>query len=114
MCEFQLEIVGRFHQLEGVVAVGNDYGNPGVERGMPLREMKLLLEAGLSPMEVLEAGTRRAAQVCGHGNELGTMEPGKLADIIIVDGNPLEDIEALDRVKWVIKDGQVVGTSNEL
>ena len=70
--------------------------------------MKLLLASGLTPMEVIEASTRNAARVCGHGDELGTLEPGKLADAIIVDGNPLEDIEAMSRVLVVIKGGEVV------
>ena len=104
MCEFQLEIVGHYQHLGGVVAVGNDYG--GVGRGMPLREMELLLAAGLTPMTVIEGGTRYAAQVCGYGDELGTLEPGKLADIIVVEGQPWVDIAPLDKVKLVIKDGQ--------
>jgi imidazolonepropionase-like amidohydrolase len=110
MCNFQLEIVGRFYDLGGVVALGNDYGNLGVERGMPLREMQLLLAAGLSPMSVIEAGTRHAAQVCGHGDELGTLGPGKLADIIVLAGDPLIEIEAMGRLSLVIKDGEVVYT----
>lgn len=109
--DFVLEIVGRFHTLGGVVALGNDYPNPGVEAGMPMREMELLLAAGLSPMQVIEAGTRHAAQVCGHGDELGTLEPGKLADVIVVDGDPLTEIEAMNRVIAVIRDGQVAYTS---
>jgi imidazolonepropionase-like amidohydrolase len=108
MCEFQLEIVGRFHELGGIVALGNDYGNPGVAPGMPLQEMKLLLEAGLSPLEVIQAGTRYAAQVCGHGDELGTLESGKLADLIIVESNPLLEVDAMSRVSLVIKDGEII------
>ena len=54
---------------------------------MPLREMELLEEAGLTPMAIIKAGTKHAAGVCGHGNELGTLEEGKLADIIIVNGD---------------------------
>ena len=111
MCEFELEIVGHYQHLGGVVVVGNDYG--GVGKGMPLREMELLLAAGLTPMEVIEGGTRYAAQVCGHGDELGTLEAGKLADIIVVTGQPWEDIRALAQVKLVIKDGQRVYVDNE-
>jgi imidazolonepropionase-like amidohydrolase len=70
--------------------------------------MQLLMQAGLSPMEVIQAGTDRAATVCGHGNELGTLEVGKLADLIIIDGNPLIDIEGMTRVVVVIKAGEVV------
>jgi imidazolonepropionase-like amidohydrolase len=74
---------------------------------MPLQEMKLLLAAGLTPIEVIRAGTQHAAWVCGHGNELGTLAPGMLADVIVVDGDPLADIEAMGRVSTVIKGGQV-------
>jgi imidazolonepropionase-like amidohydrolase len=106
--ELFLEVVRRFHDLGGMVALGNDYGNQGAEPGMPLSEMQLLMQAGLPPMEVLQAGTARAATVCGHGNELGTLELGKLADLIIVDGNPLTDIEAMTRIVAVIKAGEVI------
>ncbi len=74
---------------------------------MPVLEMQLLRQAGLTPMEVIQAGTSRAATVCGHGKELGTLESGKLADLIVVDGNPLTDIEAMNRVFVVIKNGEV-------
>jgi imidazolonepropionase-like amidohydrolase len=57
---------------------------------------------------VIEAGTRHAARVCGQEATLGTLEKGKLADIIIVDGNPLKDINALTRLKWIILDGRAV------
>ena len=80
---------------------------------MPLQEMELLLAAGLTPMAVIEGGTRYAAQVCGYGDELGTLEPGELADIIVVEGQPWIDIGALDKVKLVIKDGQSVYVDNE-
>jgi imidazolonepropionase-like amidohydrolase len=67
----------------------------------------LLLAAGLTPMDVLRAGTQHAAWVCGHGDELGTLEPGKLADVIVVDGDPLADIEAMGRVVAVVKGGEI-------
>lgn len=106
--EFYVEPVRHFHTLGGVVALGNDYGaDEAIERGMPLREMRLLLQSGLTPMHVIEAGTRNAAQVCGHGQELGTLEPGKLADIIVVNGDPLTDIEVMSQVSVVIKNGQI-------
>ena len=98
-----------FHALGGTVALGNDYGaGDAVVGGMPLREMQLLLASGLTPMDVIEAGTRNAAQVCGHGGELGTLEPGKLADVLILDGDPLADIETLSKVVVVMKGGQIV------
>jgi imidazolonepropionase-like amidohydrolase len=106
--DVHVEAVHRFHALGGIIAVGNDYGAiPGVELGMPLTEMKLLLAAGLTPLEVIEVATRNAAFVCGQGETLGTLEPGKLADVIIVDGDPSTDLGAMDRVLTVIKGGEV-------
>ncbi len=69
--------------------------------------MQLLLAAGLTPMEVIESSTRNAARVCGHGDELGTLEPGKLADVIVVAGDPLVNIDATSHVVVVVKGGQV-------
>lgn len=100
---FLFEIVSHFRDMGGVVALGNDQGRSE----MPLHEMELLQAAGLTPMEVIEAGTRHAAEVSGHGEELGTLEPGKLADLIVVDGNPLTDLGAMSRVVIVIKNGEI-------
>lgn len=103
-----LGVVRFFHDSGGIIAVGNDYGNTGVQPGIPLREMDLFRTAGLSPLEVIEAGTRHAAYVCGHSDELGTLEIGKLADLIVVDGNPLDDLNAMNSVLYVVKDGEIV------
>jgi imidazolonepropionase-like amidohydrolase len=103
-----LGVVRFFHDSGGIIAVGNDYGNPGVHPGMPLREMDLLQTAGLSPLEVIEAATRHAAYVCGQGDDLGTLESGKLADLIVVDGDPLDDLKAMDSVLYVVRDGELV------
>ena len=103
-----LDVVRFFHEAGGTIALGNDYGNGGIKPGMPLREMELLHVVGLSPMEIMEAATRHAAYVCGQGEELGTLEPGRLADIIVVQGNPLDDIAAMDAILFVVKDGELV------
>ena len=107
-----LGLVRQFHQMGGVIALGNDSPVGLVQPGMPILEIKMLLAAGLTPMQVLEAGTRHSAAVCGQSQTRGTLEPGKLADIIIVDGDPLTDIQALRRLKAVIKDGQMAYTFN--
>lgn len=79
----------------------------------PLRE-GALLESGLwvrhgaTPRQAVLACTRHAAELCGAGDSLGTIEPGKLADMIVVRGNPLEDIHSLRRLQMVIRGGAVV------
>lgn len=103
-----LSIARFFHNSGGLIAVGNDYGNAGIDSGMPLKEMEHLQTAGLSPLEVIEAATKHAAFVCGQSEELGTLEKGKLADLIVVDGNPLDDLKVLDSVMYIVKDGELV------
>ena len=111
-----LGIVHRFHELGGVLGLGTDFIiGKGKQAGMPLGEMERLLAAGLTPMKVIEAGTRQLAIVCGHGDELGTLAPGMLADLIVVDGDPLQDMQAMSRVALVIKNGEiaVISEGNE-
>lgn len=69
-------------------------------------ELQSWVAAGLSPFETLQAATLRAAQEVGTGNDLGTIEAGKLADIVIVEGDPLKRIKDLLNVKAVVKNGQ--------
>lgn len=109
LAEGVLDIVRRFHELGGVVALGTDYypKMQGAAGKMHLREIELLRAAGLTPMEVIEACTRNAARACGVGKELGTLERGKLADMVVIDGDPLSDLEALGNVAMVIKDGRI-------
>ena len=69
---------------------------------------ELLVEAGLTPLEALVAATKVGAEFLGRCNDLGTLEAGKLADIIAVDGNPLDNISAARKVSLVIVDGVVI------
>jgi len=103
-----IESVRQFHQMGGLIAFGNDFGSAGMSAGLPWREMELLQQAGLSNAEIITAATATAARVCGYGNEIGALQPGYLADVLIVNGNPLEDLAALQRVQTVILAGQVV------
>ena len=55
-------------------------------------EIEMMQEAGMSALQIIQAGTRNAAAVIGLGDQLGTLEPGKIADILIVEGDPLTDL----------------------
>ncbi|MET8520876.1 amidohydrolase family protein [Nocardioides sp. NPDC004968] len=90
------------------VAVGTDAGAPGTGHGLAAMEARLLVEqAGMSPLQAVLAATREAGELATFG-ERGTLQVGKPADILIVRGNPVEDITALENVECVIKDGVVV------
>ena len=93
-----------------IVAAGSDAGNIGTLHGPSLhREMELMSsEAGLTPMQVLLAATRGGARVMGRSAELGTLEPGKLADMVILDADPLLDIRNTRRIYRVVKGGAVL------
>ncbi|XXY52568.1 amidohydrolase family protein [Sorangium sp. So ce269] len=93
------------HRAGVTIAAGSDAGNPGVFHGLALhREVALLVEAGLSPLEALAAATRTAADVLGRP-DLGRLEAGALADVLVVDGDALADVRALGRVSRVYKSG---------
>ena len=70
-------------------------------------ELASMVEIGLSPAQAIKAATLTAAECIGCEEELGTVETGKLADLIVVDGDPLSDISALGQVRFVMKDGEV-------
>lgn len=76
-------------------------------------ELEWLVQHGLSPEEAIIAATKHGAEVMGKETELGTLEPGKFADIVALAGNPLEDIRAVYDVVAVIKEGQVVTKHQE-
>ena len=70
-----------------------------------MREIELLGEAGLSPKEVIKAGTVNPAKMTGIDREIGTIEVGKCADLIVLKDNPLNDLKAFRTIQWTIKDG---------
>jgi imidazolonepropionase-like amidohydrolase len=98
------------YQAGGKVLAGSDtfLSVPGLSLQ---RELLFLVDAGFTPMQAIVMATRDNAQFLGKGKELGTVAAGKLADIIVVSANPLEDIRNTQRIVIVIKDGQVVDTS---
>ena len=91
------------------MAVGTDTGNPYVFPGYSVhKEMELLVRAGLTPMEAIEAATRLAAEMIGAEDDYGTIEPGKRADLLILAANPLEDIRNTRSLEVVISEGSIV------
>jgi imidazolonepropionase-like amidohydrolase len=94
------------------IAMGTDAGTPFNRHGENLGELKLLVElCGYSPLEAIEAGTRISAGVLGVEESLGTVAEGKLADLVVVNGNPLDDIGLLsnrDNVYLVVQGGNIV------
>ena len=85
------------------VAMGTDSGV--TPHGQNLRELGLMVEGGMSPMQAIVATTRSAAELMGLESELGTLEPGKRADLVLVEGDPLEVATLADRVTAVYQDG---------
>ena len=94
----------------GQIALGTDYGGtPGTfQDGLPMIELELMQQADMTPMQILVAATSNAARACGKADALGTIAPGKIADILVVNGNPLEDLHRLQDVRLVIKGGTII------
>jgi imidazolonepropionase-like amidohydrolase len=86
-------------------AVGSDVGP--FPHGTQAREMELMVEYGMKPAEVLRADLINGAKLLGWSGHLGELKPGYLADLIAVQGNPIEDITVLRKVAFVMKGGDI-------
>ena len=96
------------------IVTGTDAGNPLTLHGPAIfAEMEAMQRAGLTPAEVLRASTRDAARAMGRGDELGTIEKGKTADLLILDADPRRDVANLRKVRIVMRSG-VARTAGEL
>jgi imidazolonepropionase-like amidohydrolase len=90
------------------MGMGTDSGTPMNFHNEALwREIKVYVDMGMTPLRALSAATRVNAQIIGKAHDLGSLEPGKLADVIVVDGDPLFDITVLSHINTVIKAGVV-------
>lgn len=93
------------------IAMGTDAGVPFVKHGDNAVELPLMVQAGLTPMQAIVASTSSAARALGLHQEIGTIEVGKRADLLVLDGDPLQDIEIVtrkERIPMVVQDGNVV------
>jgi imidazolonepropionase-like amidohydrolase len=107
------ENVKRLHRAGVLVGCGNDGGVPMIAPGDLGREIVLMVEvAEMDPLHVLQAATINNARILGVEEELGTLDRGKWADLVVFSGNPLEDIRTVLRPQAVFKEGKLLWTTH--
>lgn len=105
----QIELVGLMHRAGVEFIAGTDVLNPFCFPGFSLHdELAILVEAGLSPMEALQTATLNPARFLGKEKELGTVAQGKIADLVLLEANPLEDIRNTTKINSVVVDGRLL------
>jgi adenine deaminase len=106
---FSLERTGEMHRAGVRLLAGTDAPLPYLIPGLSLHdELALLVRSGLTPMEALRTATYNPAAYLGALDSLGTIRPGRLADLVLLDANPLSDIRNTRRIHTVIANGRVV------
>jgi imidazolonepropionase-like amidohydrolase len=104
-------MTARLYATDARMTVGTDMSNPWIAPGISLhREMQLLADAGVPPSRILMAATRNAAEALGAGDRLGRIAPGFEADLVVLDANPLEDIQRTRGIHAVVLDGQLLAS----
>ena len=98
--------IGNAYKAGVKIAFGTD--SAVTPHGLNGQEFALMIQAGMSEMDAIRSATVATADLLDLSDELGTIEEGKIADLIAVAGNPLEDITELERVTTVIRDGRVI------
>ena len=102
-----LEIVGMMHRAGVPLLAGTDLGNPFIFAGFSLHdELELFVQAGLTPLEALRTATVNPAKYLGMSDSLGTIEKGKVADLILLEASPLENISNTHKIAAVIVNGR--------
>ena len=104
-----LRIVGKMNSTGVPIMAGTDTTAPFVFPGSSLHEeLALLVQAGLTPMEALQAATKRPAEFLGKLQTQGTIEQGKIADLLLLDANPIENIRNTEKIRAVILRGKLL------
>jgi imidazolonepropionase-like amidohydrolase len=101
------DFIARFVQAGGILRAGSDPNNGLPALGLH-QEMVMFVEAGLTPLQAIQAATINVAKAFRKDKDFGTVEPGKVADMIAVEGDPLKDMWAVQNVKVVVLNGEVV------
>ena len=105
--EKNIEIVRKMHQAGVQIMAGSDFSDWGTVPGVDLHnELALLVEAGFSPLEALQAATLNPAKFFGKTDSYGTIQVGRVADLVLLDMNPLEDISHTRKIHAVVLDGK--------
>jgi len=104
-----LEIVGKMQSAGVRIMAGTDLAAPNVFPGSSLHEdLAFLVQAGLTPLQALQAATKNPAEFLGKLQSQGTIEPGKLADLVLLDADPLDDIHNTQKIRAVILRGRLI------
>ena len=103
------ELVRRYHRAGVLLTAGSDFPVPWVIPGVSLhQELELLVQAGIPAIEVLRIATRNGAQALGLLDEIGTVDQGERADLVVLSGDPVGDIRNTRKIEMVIHAGQIL------
>ena len=106
--EFHRDSFNRAVKKGVKIAFGTDAGGFAWDALNEAKEFSWMTKFGMTPQQAIDAATRNAAQLLDMDSQIGSIEPGKFADIVAVPGNPLTDITVMEKVSFVMKDGTVV------
>jgi imidazolonepropionase-like amidohydrolase len=106
LVEAEKAAFGEALKKRALIAYGTDAGGYSWDQNQA-QELAIMVKYGMSPADAIKSATVTASQLLGRQTELGTIEPGKLADLVAVAGDPLADVTELERVRFVMKGGVV-------